>query len=1164
VRVAGLWLLAILGASPALAAQPGVVVLTAETRELPLREQWELLRDDSGAVTFEGLASDSIVFRPATATDNVSHGYTTAAYWYRVLLRNDGGPGANAEWVLEVDFPPLDQVDVYVSRGGTVAHVATGDQRPIAPEQLPYRTFAVPVRVAPGEGVQLHVRVQTSTSHLAPFKLWSRDAFLAAAARESLAYGAFFGIMLIMALYNIAIAAFVRDRAYLYYVGNILSFTGLQAAMAGYLYQFLQPRLAGAYLIHNRWVVVFSVLTLMTVLLFARSFLQTRVHTPRMHQVINAWLAVVAGFFVASFAMSYGAGTAGIALLTVVGVVLFIGAGIAALRAGVRTARLYLAAWGLFMACIIVKVLELFGVLPPGPIITHAWEVGSLLTTTLLSLALADRINLERKQKIEAQSDVLKAREEAIDTLGRYQRLVESVPEGIFETDTEGRIINANPSMAAMLGYTDIADMRATVRDFRRDHVRDPEAADAMIARLRAEGRLTGYEVQLVRRNGSAFWAALSIQRRVDESGKALAQGVVQDITVRREREELTRARAAAEAATSAKSDFLAKMSHELRTPMNAIVGFADLALRSDSDARRLEHLGNIRAASRTLLRIIDDILDLSKIEAGKLTLEHRDFDLGGVLEQVTMLLSQEAAAKGLALKVAHAPQTPLALVGDPQRLEQVLVNLVGNAVKFTERGEIELSVELASRTDRRVRLRFMVRDTGIGLTPEEQSRLFSPFAQADPFSTRRRGGTGLGLAISKQLVEKMGGRIAVESQAGVGSVFLFTAEFGLGAERVAPAGATAAAPATPPAPAGPPRTAVLRGARVLLVEDNALNRQLAQEILQPTGLVLDMAENGADAIAAVRQTAYNAVLMDVQMPGMDGLEATRRIRTLPGSGSLPIIALTANAMERDRQDCLAAGMSDFLSKPVDSEQLQRTLSHWVGGAVAPLAQAPARTGFTGPQATTTTATPQTLPPLLPGIDLAAAVHRLGGREALVLDVLHGMLRQYGDTPEQVRASVAAGRVDDARLAAHTLKGLAATTGCARLSAAAREIEIALKGGATSVEAPLAELTAALDEVRASAARLPAAPARPRAAGEAPVDVAAELARLRQMLRASDSAAQEQFELLRPALAQHLAPEALDRIARALYVFDFDAAAAALDELPAPSPAGSAQRRNAG
>jgi len=1145
MRLAALGALAML-AGAAQAGQPGLVVLDADTRRVTLAEQLELLRDDSGVTTFEELRPAGLMFRPAAPGD-ISHGYTTATYWYRTTLRNDAPAGANADWVLELDFPPLDHVDFYLTRGSVVKHVATGDQRPLAAGQLPYQTYAVPIRVVPGERVQVHLRVQTSTSHQVPLTLWSQDEFLASAARRSLGYGLFFGVMLVMALYNLAILPFVRDRAYLYYVANIAAFALLQAAMSGYLYRALQPLLdPGWYPVHNRWVVVFSAATLVSLLLFTRSFLQTQVHTPRLHRLNNGMLVAVAAFFLASFALPHGVGTAGFAVLGALGGLLFMATGVGALRAGVRTARFYLLAWAVFMAGMLLKVLELFGAVAPNLVTAHAWEVGELCTVTLLSLALADRINLERQEKIVAQSEALKAREQAIDSLERYQRIVDTVPEGIFETDADGSVISANPALATMLGYADLGEMRGSVRDLRRDHTRDPQAAEAMVARLRATGELHGYEVEMVRRNGTTFWAALSIRRRIDESGVAKAQGVVQDITERREREELQRARAAAEAATSAKSDFLAKMSHELRTPMNAIIGFAELALRNDSEARRLEHLGNIRAASRSLLRIIDDILDLSRIESGKLVLDHRDFDLETVLDQVALLLSHEAAAKGLLLKVAHAPRTPLALVGDPVRLEQVLVNLVGNAIKFTEHGEVELSVDLASRGDRKARLRFMVRDTGIGLTAEEQSRLFAPFAQADSFSTRRQGGVGLGLAISRQLVEKMGGRIAVESRAGVGSVFLFTAEFGEGTERAArPAPA-----APPPAPAVLPRTAVLRGARVLLVEDNALNRQLAREILQPTGLLLDMAENGPDAIAAVDQVAYNAVLMDVQMPGMDGLEATRRIRALRGGATLPIIALTANAMERDRHECLAAGMSDFLAKPVDAEQLLATLSHWVGGAVAPMAVAPPRTGATGPQPAASP--PPTLPPALPGLDLALAVRRLGGRESLVLEVLHGMLRQYGDAPEVLRAHLAANRADDARIAVHTLKGLAATAGCMRVSSVAREVELAIKAGA-SVEGLLAELAGALAEVRASAAQLPATAGKAPPPRAGPIDLAVELPRLATLLRTSDSAAQEQFELVRPSLAARVPGEVLDPIGRAIQVFDFETASMLLEALPLPA-----------
>jgi PAS domain S-box-containing protein len=1135
-------------------ATAGVAALNADSRRVELREQLDVLRDSAGTLRYEDLVSDSVVFRPADAGD-ISHGYTRDAYWYRVTLHNTGPEGASSDWVIEVDFPPLDHVDFYLDRDGDVTHVRTGDQEPVADGQLPAPSYAVPVRVAPGERVQLSLRVQTSTSHQVPLTLWARDDFLASVARQGLGYGVFFGVMLVMALYNLAIMLFVRDRAYLYYVANILSFAGLQAAMSGHLYQYLQPHLDGAYAVHNRWVVVFSAATLISILLFARSFLQTRVHTPRVHKLINGMLVLVTAFFAASFVLPHGIATGGLALLGAAGGVLFIGAGIAALRAGVRIARFYLAAWSVFMAGMLLKVLELFGILAPTLLTGHAWEFGSLVTVTLLSLALADRINLERKDKIAAEAEALAAREQAIANLARYQRIVESVPEGIFETDADNRLVGANAALAAMFGYESVDELKNAGRDLASDHVPDRGIADALFQRLRTEGQVTGHELQLLRRDRSRFWAAVSMRQIVDEAGRpAGAQGIVQDISERRERDQLRQARAAAEAATSAKSDFLAKMSHELRTPMNAIIGFSDLALRSDSDARRVEHLGHIRSASRTLLHIINDILDLSKIEAGKLVLERREFDLQAVLDQVIALLGQEAAAKGLPLVVNCASPAPRKLVGDPLRLEQVLVNLVGNAVKFTERGEVEVSVDLASSTDRRARLRFMVRDTGIGLSEEEQSRLFTPFAQADPFSTRRHGGTGLGLAISRQLVEKMGGRIAVESKPGVGSVFLFTAEFGIGTTRellAVPAAVPAAAPAPPTT-----RIAVLRGARVLLVEDNAMNRQLAQEILQPTGVLLDTAENGPAAIAAVRQAAYNAVLMDVQMPGMDGYETTRRIRATPVGATLPIIALTANAMERDRQDCLAAGMNDFLTKPVDADQLLLTLSHWVGGAVAPLATPSVRPGDTGtlPLATP----PPTLPPLLPGIDLATAVKRLGGRENLVLDVLHGILREHGSAPRELQQALRQGRIEDARIAAHTLKGLAATAGCTRLSTAARDIEAALKSGGQALEPLLDEVSAALEEVRTSASKLPAS-TRPRARRSSAIDIPAEMARLTRLLRASDSAAEEQVELLLPALRGRFPQEVLDRLARAVHSFDFDVALETLQTLT-PAPAASNAR----
>ncbi len=394
---------------------------------------------------------------------------------------------------------------------------------------------------------------------------------------------------------------------------------------------------------------------------------------------------------------------------------------------------------------------------------------------------------------------------------------------------------------------------------------------------------------------------------------------------------ELEQARIGAEAANRAKSRFLANMSHELRTPLNAILGFTDLALRIDSETRRREYLEDIESASRSLLRLINDILDLSKIEAGKLQLETREFSLAEVLGRVATLVQPQVSAKNLDLRIPGDRDQPLALTGDPLRLEQALTNLLSNAVKFTERGSVELAVSVVAREERSVMLDFVVRDTGIGIPSEQLSRLFQPFTQADESTTRKYGGTGLGLAISRQLADLMGGRLSADSEPGKGSVFRFSAVFGV----------TPRAAAVAPAERRQPLRALeaaeqIRGRRILLVEDNALNRRLAGEILGDAGAALDMAENGEQAVAAAERQSYNLVLMDVQMPVMDGFEATRAIRKLPGRERTPIIAMTANAMEQDHRECLAAGMDDFLTKPLNAAELLAKVGEWLRPGLQP------------------------------------------------------------------------------------------------------------------------------------------------------------------------------------------------------------------------------------
>jgi PAS domain S-box-containing protein len=679
-------------------------------------------------------------------------------------------------------------------------------------------------------------------------------------------------------------------------------------------------------------------------------------------------------------------------------------------------------------------------------------------------------VALDLSARVQAE-EALRDREEV------FRSISAAAQDGIIMIDSDARVTVWNDAAERMFGYSrDEAEGQPLYALILPEDYEPGFMEGFGQFRMSGDGPFIGTPQQVLaqRKDGTQIpvelsasavkirerWHAVGILRditerlKVDEAlWKAKEETEAANDELQRSVQRANRLADEAAVANAYKSEFLANMSHEIRTPMNGIIGMTGLLLDTPLAGDQREYAETVRSCADSLLTIINDILDFSKIEAGKLDLETVDFDLAGTIGATIDVLAMRAQQKGLELSSFVDPAVPTMLCGDPGRLRQVLINLIGNAIKFTERGEVALDVRLEAEEPDHAVLRFVVRDTGIGIPPGKVDQLFQPFTQVDASTTRRFGGTGLGLSISRRLAELMGGTIGVESAEGIGSRFWFTARFERQPEERVAANAGARSAARPVA-VDPQR----RKSRLLLAEDNITNQKVAIKVLEKMGHRVDAVANGVEAIKALRTMPYDLVFMDVQMPEMDGLEATRRIRD-PQTGvrnpRIPIVAMTAHAMKGDRERCLEAGMDDYVSKPISPQDVAAAIARRLDGQPAPVppdaprAAAGADGAGRAPSPDPDAAAGLSLP------DRASLLTRLGGDEEVFVEVIKIFLE---DVPKQLAgmdAALAAGDAKTLRRLAHTLKGSSGTAGAEALQKASLRLEEAAAAGDLVAAAPL-------------------------------------------------------------------------------------------------------------